>query len=85
MSSDTDAIREALAEFLRDESDLPRDSYTSATALFSSGLLDSFSLVALLSFAERRFGVNIPPEALTQETIDTLDSFASYIASKQLR
>lgn len=81
---DTDrAIRDGVVEFLRDECGLLPSEYSSSTPLFSSGLLDSFAMVALLSFAEQRFGVVLPLQDLTQDTVDTVDSFTQYVASRR--
>jgi len=72
-------VRETLMRFVEDELGLDPGSYTPATPLFSSGLLDSFALVALLSFAEQRFGSVARPEDLTPETVDSLEVFVKFI------
>lgn len=41
------------------------------TPLLSSGLIDSFDVVALLSMIEGRYGVSIPPEEIDAERFDT--------------
>ena len=42
------------------------------TPLVSSGLVDSLSLITILTFVEDRFGVVIPDEAATASAMDSL-------------
>ena len=42
-----------------------------STPLISSGLIDSFKVVVLLSALESRYGVGIPPEQVDADTFDT--------------
>jgi acyl carrier protein len=79
------SVAESLVVFLKEELGLEPDRYALTTPLFSSGLLDSFALVALLAFAEQRFGVVLPPEDLAQETVDSIDVFSRYIESNRQR
>lgn len=56
-------------ELIRDdELDLARDE-----AIFSSGLLDSFSVTQLICFLEDHFGVKIAISDVTLEDFDTID------------
>jgi acyl carrier protein len=77
------SVADTLIAFLNDELGFDPERYTATTPLFSSGLLDSFALVALLAFAEERFGVAVAPEDLSQETVDSIEAFSRYIASRQ--
>jgi acyl carrier protein len=76
-----ETIQAALIRFLQDEVGLRPDMYRADTPLFSSGLLDSFALVALLAFAETQFGVVLPAENITQANVDTIDGLAAYVAA----
>jgi len=42
------------------------------TLFISSGLVDSFSLIRLLVFIEDEFGIVIPDEAATAESMDSV-------------
>jgi acyl carrier protein len=75
---------DALLAFARDELELDLDQHTTSTPLFTSGLLDSFALVALLAYTEQHFGFELPVEAITADVLDTLDSLAGYIDSREL-
>lgn len=49
------------------------------TPLISSGLVDSFSMVSLLRFIEKRYAIRIPDSAATPEAFDTLESIAALV------
>ncbi|MFH2054350.1 MAG: acyl carrier protein [bacterium] len=58
-------------EFLEeDDEDLEVDG---STPLISSGIVDSFSMVSLKTFVEKKFGVQIPDAKATPEAFDTVD------------
>jgi acyl carrier protein len=44
----------------------------SNTPLISSGLLDSFSLIRVLTFIEDEFGVTIPDQFVTEEAMNSV-------------
>jgi len=48
-------------------------------SLISGGLIDSFSIPPIGVFVENTFGVNIPDNDLTVETVDTLNLLATRI------
>lgn len=60
---------EALVGYLRDT--LSIDAAGDESALFSSGLMDSVSLVNLLMFIEKETGLSIRSEDVTLENFDT--------------
>jgi acyl carrier protein len=65
---------ERLALFLRNEvSKDARQVIQPGTALISSGLVDSFSLIKVLAFIEDEFGVVIPDEAATAKAMDSIE------------
>jgi acyl carrier protein len=74
----SDDLRERVLDFVRRE--LVRDEDLELTAdepLFSSGLLDSFSVTRLIVFLEDEFGVRVPIPEVTLP-----DSTASSAASR---
>lgn len=67
-SAERDVKAYLLAELIRDDDiDLARDE-----AIFSSGLLDSFSVTQLICFLEDHFGVKISIADVTIEDFDSL-------------
>jgi len=64
-----------LRELIRDEDlDLERDE-----AIFSSGLLDSFSVTQLICFLEDRFAIKISISDVTIQDFDTIDRILDLI------
>lgn len=52
---------------------------TDDTALFSEGLLDSLTVMELVSFVEAEAGVRIPPEDIVLENFDTMACITRYV------
>lgn len=71
-----------LREFLAEELAIDCSGLTLQSPLFSSGLVDSFSLVSLLSYLESTHGFVIDPEDVTLENFDSLERILAY-ASRQ--
>ena len=69
-------MKEMILDYIRneyldeeDEDDIELDE---TTQLISSGIVDSFSMVSLKAFLEKKFGVKIPDEEATTEAFDTV-------------
>jgi acyl carrier protein len=52
---------------------------TEQTPLISSGIVDSFSMVSLLRFLEKKYAIDIPDEAATPEAFDTVERIAALV------
>ena len=57
-----------MKEFVED----PDEEIDETTPLISSGLIDSLSVVSLVAFIDKRFGVKIPDEKGTVENFETV-------------
>jgi acyl carrier protein len=76
MALTTEDLRTALARDVGiDTADI-----NGATPLFSGGILNSFSLVALIGVLEERSGIKIHPMDLTLDNFDTIDRMLAYVA-----
>jgi len=49
------------------------------TPLISSGYVDSFSMVSLLIFLERKFKIKIPPAKATPEAFDSVNKIVDLV------
>ena len=49
---------------------------TETTPLISGGIVDSFSMVSLKRFLERKYSIQIPDADATPEAFDTIQSIA---------
>jgi acyl carrier protein/D-alanine--poly(phosphoribitol) ligase subunit 2 len=62
-------LKYVIKEYIEDE----EAEVTCDTPLISSGYVDSFSMVSLLVFLERRFNIKIPPSKATPEAFDSVN------------
>jgi acyl carrier protein/D-alanine--poly(phosphoribitol) ligase subunit 2 len=63
-------------EYLDDEDDV---ELAPDTPLISSGIVDSFSMVSLKTFLERKYGVKLPEDEATPEAFDTVSSVVALV------
>ncbi len=56
---------------------------TDSTPLITSGIVDSFSMVSLKRFLERKYLIRIPDEAATPDAFDTIKSIAELVTRFQ--
>jgi acyl carrier protein len=52
---------------------------TETTPLISSGLVDSFSMVSLLRFLEKKYTIHIPDSDATPEAFDTVERIVALV------
>lgn len=73
--------RVMVRDFLLDKAGLdPDEPVDDGTELFSTGLIDSFSLMALVSFLEERCSRRIPPAEITLQNLDTIERIVAFCA-----
>ena len=63
-------------EYLDEDSD---QVVTEETKLISSGIVDSFSMVSLKMFLEKKFQIKIPDEKATPEAFDYVNSIITLL------
>ena len=63
-------------EFLDEDSDT---EVREDTPLISSGIVDSFSMVSLKTFLEKKFKIQIPDAKATPEAFDTVNNIISLL------
>lgn len=57
------------------------DEITYDTPLISGGFVDSFSMVSLKVFLEKKFNISIPDEKATPEAFDSVNKIVSLVNS----
>ncbi len=55
------------------------DEITYDTPLISSGFVDSFSMVSLKMFIEKKFNISIPDEEATPEAFDSVNKIVDLV------
>jgi acyl carrier protein len=74
--ADENELRETILDYVKDEY-IDEDDPTEVgpdTPLITSGIVDSFSLVSLKVFLERKYKISIPDAKATPEAFDTVNN-----------
>jgi acyl carrier protein len=53
------------------------------TPLISSGIVDSFSMVSLKAFLEKKYNISLPDNEATPEAFDTVNSIVTLVQKFQ--
>jgi acyl carrier protein len=71
------AVREyVVKEYLEEGDDR---EVTNNTPLITGGIVDSFSMVSLKRFLERKYSIQIPDADASPQAFDTVDSIAALV------
>jgi acyl carrier protein len=76
-----DDIRQAVLDYIRKEyleEDDDRE-LTETTPLISGGIVDSFSMVSLKRFLEKKYAIQIPDADASPEAFDTAQSIEALV------
>ncbi|MBZ5637879.1 MAG: acyl carrier protein [Acidobacteriia bacterium] len=69
-------MKDTILDYIRkeylDEEDAEDLELDEETPLISSGIVDSFSMVSLKRFLERKYAISIPDDQATPEAFDTV-------------
>ena len=74
--------RDSLLKYLRDNFGLDTAEVEDSTELFSTGLLDSFSVADLLMFIEDNGKFMVEPDEITYDNIDSVGRILDYAKRK---
>ncbi len=72
-----DVVLQYVVDEYLDEEDEEEISYDSP--LISSGIVDSFSMVSLKKFLEKRYEISLPDDEATPEAFDTVESIVTLV------
>jgi len=73
--------RETLLEYFDEQMGLDTTEIDDQTLLFSSNVLDSFSLVDLMMFIEKEAEIKIEPLEVTLDNFDSMERIFNFVAS----
>ena len=71
-----------LLAVMRDELFLDVTDIDAETPLFSSGLIDSFSLATLILAVEEKAGVKLDPLDVTLDNLDSIERILRFLSTK---
>lgn len=74
--------RDSLLSYLRERQGAELSDDDGDAALFSGGLLDSFTMVDLIVFLEKEGQFKVLPSEVTLENMDTIDRILAYAQTK---
>ncbi len=79
--SNHEEMQETILEYVIDEYVDEDDDEEVAcdTALISSGIVDSFSMVSLKVFLEKKYKIKLPDDEATPEAFDTVNSIIALV------
>jgi acyl carrier protein len=72
-------MKEELIEYIVDEYVEDDTEITETTPLISGGIIDSFSIVSLKGWLEKKTGLNIPDEMGTVENFETVNKILELV------
>ena len=76
-----DTVRNyVIGEYVDEDDDI---KITDDTPLISSGIVDSFSMVSLKVFLEKKYNIKLPDEEATPEAFDTVNSIVELVKKHQ--
>lgn len=79
MAVNGDDILTQARRFLCNELGYTPEEIADGTPLFTSGLVDSFTFVGMVSLVELRLGRTLDPEEVTIENFDSLRRIAHFV------
>lgn len=74
-------IKDILIDYVKKEylEDDTEEEIDENTPLISSGIVDSFSMVSLKTFLEKKFDIKIPDEKATTEAFDSVNNILALL------
>ncbi len=72
-----------LTGFMQEELGIDTADVDSSSLLFTSGIVDSFSLVSLVTFIERQCGFTVQPDEVTLENLDSIQRIVDFAAARR--
>ncbi len=83
MDEITETVRNyVIREYLEEDDDR---EITATTPLISGGIVDSFSMVSLKRFLEKKYAIQIPDADATPEAFDSLQSIVALVRRFQAK
>lgn len=85
MTNNHEIIKNDIKKFLENDpfySELIKSELTPSLNLLDSGILDSFGILNLIVFLEKKYGFSIQIEELNEKNFHNIDRIAEFILSR---
>ncbi len=82
-----DELKRVILEYVKKEylEDTDDRDLTAETRLITGGIVDSFSMVSLKRFLERKYAIQIPDAEASPAAFDTVDDIAALVTRVRAR
>jgi acyl carrier protein len=77
------SVRAEIEQFIRENFIFGEVALAPETSFVEGGILDSTSVLELVSFLEERFGIAVEPDEINLENMDSLSRVEAYVLRKQ--
>ena len=77
------SVRAEIEQFIRENFIFGEVALAPETSFVEGGILDSTSVLELVSFLEERFGIGVEPDEINLENMDSLSRVEAYVLRKQ--
>jgi acyl carrier protein len=77
------SVRAEIEQFIRESFLFGEVTLAPETSFVEGGILDSTSVLELVSFLEERFGIAVEPDEINLENMDSLSRVEAYVLRKQ--
>ena len=77
------SVREEIERFIRESFLFGEVALAPETSFVEGGVLDSTSVLELVSYLEERFGISVEPDELNLENLDSVARVEAFVRRKQ--
>ncbi len=74
--------KDELLEFINKKLGVDTSGMDDSTLMFSTGMVDSFSLVSLITYIEKQAGFRMSPMDVNLENMDSVERILAYVERK---
>ena len=74
--------QQAVRQILKDVLNVDTEKLSDSDPLFSSGIVDSFALLELITVLESKFGITISAQDTKIENLDSIDGICALVDAK---
>ncbi len=74
--------KENLIDYIMQRFSAKKEDLDNGQLLFSSGLLDSFNMLDVISFIEAQAGITVGPMEVNLDNLDSVDRIIDYVRTR---
>lgn len=82
MTTDVDAMREKIRNYIVQTSHADADKVKNESLIFKEGFFDSMGFIMLITFLEEEFGIKTVDSDLIEENFESINAITEFIQRK---